>query len=384
MSSHSVDAAAGERAAYVHIPFCNRRCPYCDFAVVDMSRSAHDFDRYVRAVQAEIRREPAWEPLHAVNLGGGTPSALGPGQIGDLVSALRNRFGLVSGAEVSIEANPEDWSPDYAIALHEVGINRVSLGVQSFDDRVLEYLGRRHSAEQAAAAVAAGRRAGIGSINVDLIFGAPVESLASWRSTVVRTLELAPDHVSAYALTVEPGTELSRAVGAGADAPDDDDQADKYEYFTDAAAVAGLVHYEVSNWARPGHGCRYNQTTWAHGEYVAFGTGAHGFRDGVRSRNVRRLDRYLEAIEAGVKPVAGTESLTGWELDRERVFVGLRRAVGVRAGQAGSELLASPGGRRLLEAGVIRGDGDRLVVTNPLLTDAVARELLALTPPGDG
>jgi oxygen-independent coproporphyrinogen-3 oxidase len=163
-------------------------------------------------------------------------------------------------------------------------------------------------------------------------------------------------------------------------APDDDDQADKYEYFAEAAAAdaRGLEHYEVSNWARPGHRCRYNETTWAHGEYVAFGLGAHGFRNGVRTRNVRRLDRYLETIAAGERPVVGTEALTGWERDRERVFVGLRRRDGVRAGDAGRSLLESKEGKRLLAAGVLDYDGDRLLVTDPLLTDRVARELLAL------
>lgn len=380
-----VDAAADERAAYIHVPFCRRRCPYCDFAVVDMSRAGHDFDRYVRAVQAEIGMEPEWDPLHAVNLGGGTPSALAPGQLGSLVRCLDDRFGRASGAEVSIEANPEDWTHGYAEAIVALGFNRVSLGVQSFDAGVLAFLGRNHTPEQAAAAVVAGRRAGIASINIDLIFGSPVESLESWRTTVGRALELEPDHVSAYALTVERGTALARAIRDGTAPPDDDDQADKYEYFARVAATAGLVRYEISNWARPGHACRYNQMTWAHGEYLAFGTGAHGFRDGVRFRNVRRLDRYLESVESGRQPRAGAEKLDVWQRERERVFVGLRRAGGVRAGEAGRSFVASPAGRRMLAAGVIRVTGDRLVVTNPLLSDAVARELLALPPPpGDG
>ncbi|MGA9598530.1 MAG: radical SAM family heme chaperone HemW [Acidimicrobiia bacterium] len=373
---HPVDAAATERAAYLHIPFCRRKCPYCDFAVVDLSRGSNDFDRYVSALRDEIKMEPEWGPLHAVNLGGGTPSALEPRQIASLLDAVADRFGLVPGAEVSIEANPEDWNSEYAVALAGAGVNRVSLGVQSFDEDVLRYLGRRHTPGQGARAVMAARHAGIPSTNIDLIFGSPVESVASWAGTVASALELEPDHVSTYALTVERGTELSRAVDAGAPGPDNDDQADKYEHFAALAPSAGLVRYEVSNWARPGHTCRYNQTTWAHGEYVAFGTGAHGFRDGVRSRNVRRLDRYLESIEAGLRPIAGTEMLTGVEMERERLFVGLRRSAGVRAGELGRRFLEAAPGRRLLDAGVVTLAGDRLVVPNPLLTDAVARELL--------
>jgi oxygen-independent coproporphyrinogen-3 oxidase len=327
-----------------------------------MSRGRAEVERYVAAVIDEIAMEPEWGPLHAVNLGGGTPSTLSPGQVAELIEALRRRFGLVPGAEISIEANPEDWSPEYAAALAGCGVNRVSLGVQSFDPDVLVYLGRLHKPEEAIGAVRAARNAGITSINIDLIFGAPIETLESWRFSVSAALDAGPDHVSAYALTVELGTALSRQVQSGAAAPDDDDQADKYELFDAAATLAGLEHYEVSNWARPGHTCRYNSTTWAHGEYIAFGTGAHGFRNGIRSRNVRRLDRYLDLVEEGRRPVAGTEELTGFESDRERVFVGLRRIGGVQLGAAGRRFLESAAGIRMVEAGVVRSEGDRLAV----------------------
>jgi len=343
-----------------------------------MSQTSYAFDRYVHAVRAEIGMAAAWGRLRAVNFGGGTPSGLSSKQLGSLVYALEDRFGLAAGAEVSIEANPEDWTLDHAGAVAAAGFNRVSLGVQSFDTEVLAYLGRNHTPEEATRSVVAGRRAGFSSINVDLIFGSPVESLDSWRVTVDKALALEPDHVSTYALTVERGTALSRAVRDGAAAPDDDDQADKYEYFDGVAASAGLERYEVSNWARPGHECRYNLTTWAHGEYLAFGVGAHRFRDGVRSRNLPRLDRYLESVESGRQPVAGSEELDDWQLDLERVFVGLRRTTGVSTGQTGRAFLDSDVGRRMLAAGVIRVTDDRLVVANPLLTDAVAREVLAL------
>lgn len=379
-SSAALQSAALQRAAYVHIPFCRRRCPYCDFAVVDMATETSDIAEYVAAVQAEIEMEPPWQPLHAINLGGGTPSALDAVQIGSLLDTLRGRFGLTPDAEVSIEANPEDWTVEYATALRNAGVNRVSLGIQSFSSPVLQYLGRRHSPDEGRAAIAAARRAGIGSINLDLIFGSPGESIDSWRRTVASALAAGPDHISIYALTVERGTALSRAIQAGAERPDEDDMADKYEYFALKAVEAGLEQYEVSNWAQPGHECRYNMTTWAHGEYIAFGVGAHGYRNGIRTRNLRRLDRYSEAIAAGTRPLAGTERLRGWERERERLFVGLRRTAGVAAGELGREFLQSPGGRRLVAAGAVRNDDGRLVVPNPLLTDAVTRELLAFTP----
>ena len=218
--------------------------------------------------------EPAWGPLDAVNLGGGTPTSLDPPQLARILTALADRFGIAPGAEVSIEANPEDWDPGRWADLVAGGFTRISLGVQSFDPTVLGALGRAHGAGQAAAAVAGARQVGFRSVSLDLVFGAAPEDPASWGDTVARALALEPDHLSAYALTVERGTELSRMVAAGTvPAPDPDEQADAYELLIEAATGAGLVHYEVSNFARPGHPCRYNLGTWAQGEYLGFGLG---------------------------------------------------------------------------------------------------------------
>jgi oxygen-independent coproporphyrinogen-3 oxidase len=375
----ALDAAAGERAAYIHIPFCHRRCPYCDFAVVDLGEQPTSFDRYITALEIEISMEPEWCPLKAVNLGGGTPSVLSPEQVGRVLRSLDDSFGLLPGAEVSIEANPEDWTEQHATELRRVGINRVSLGVQSFDPSVLASLGRVHDRATVVDAVRNAHRAGYDVVNLDLIFGTPVESMASWQDTVAAAIGLDPNHLSAYALTVELGTALSRAVRNGAPGPDEDDLADKYEHLV-AAVGDRLAHYEVSNWAEPGRECRYNLTAWGQGEYLGFGLGAHGHRDGVRTRNVRRLDVYLRRIEEGVSPEAGREAMGEWERERERVYLGLRLRAGVETGEAGAALLASPAGQRLLAAGVVELHGDRLLVAQPLLTDAVAREVLALDP----
>lgn len=374
------DAAASERAAYIHIPFCRRRCPYCDFAVVDLSATNPSIERYVDAVVAEVEMEAPWEPLHALNFGGGTPSALTPQQIGRLIEAVKTRFGLVSGAEVSIEANPEDWTEPYAVELVAAGVNRVSLGVQSFDDAVLASLGRAHTADEAMRAIGSAYAAGVENVSIDLIYGTPGESAQSWAETVNTALALDTDHLSAYSLTVERGTELSRAVAAGAPAPDDDDQADKFEVLEEVAS-AQFRRYEVSNWAVPGKECRYNLTTWAQGEYLGFGLGAHGHREQERRRNVRRLDAYLEMIERGDRAEAGREKLSEWEKDKERLFLGLRRRTGVVAGRAGSAFLDSDVGQRYVGARVLTVDGNRLVVAKPLLTDAVVREIIALPPP---
>jgi putative oxygen-independent coproporphyrinogen III oxidase len=371
------DAAARRRGAYVHIPFCRRVCPYCDFAVVagrdDLA------GRYLEALVAEIgAAAPFPGPLEAVFVGGGTPSRLAPAALARVLQALEERFGLAPGAEVTLEANPDDWSPPVAEAWAAAGWNRVSLGAQSFDAGVLTALGRRHRPEQAEQAVAAARGAGFASVNLDLICGTPGESAASWRASVERALATGSDHLSVYALTVEHGTALSRSVAAGAPAPDPDHQALLWEEAARLTAAAGLVRYETSNFARPGHACVYNLVTWAQGEYEAFGAGAHRHRGGVRSWNLRRVDRYVERLEAGEPAVSGEERLGAWERERERLVLGLRRAAGVIAGEGGRCLEESAEGRRLAAAGVLERAGDRLRVARPLLGDEVARAVLAL------
>jgi len=337
--------------------------------------------RYLEALLSEIEMEPTFGPLDAVNFGGGTPSTLDAADVGAVISHLDERFGVSSGAEVSLEANPEDWTPAKADALAHAGINRVSLGIQAFSDGTLAKLGRAHTPDQGVAAVEAARAAGIGSVGVDLIFGAAGEGESSWLSTVDVALDLEPDHISIYALTVELGTALSRSVRSGeVAAPDPDFQADAYEQFCRRAAAAGFVQYEVSNFAMRGHHVRYNLSTWAQGDYVAFGIGAHGHRGGIRRRNVRRLDAYLEMVEAGRRPEAGSEAVAGWAAEQERLMLGLRRTAGVVAGSIGRCLWDSTDGERLRLADVIDWEQDRIVVRRPLLTDDVARSVLSLSP----
>jgi oxygen-independent coproporphyrinogen-3 oxidase len=377
-SAALADAAAAWRGAYLHVPFCARHCPYCDFAVVV---GADDLaGAYVEALIAEIGMEDPWGPLDAVFIGGGTPSRLPEGALRRIVEALRERFGFVPGAEIGLEANPEDWTGDYAAAVAAAGFNRVSLGLQSFDPEVLQRLGRWHDPATAEAAVENAHRAGFASINVDLIYGTPGETLDAWEHSVRRAVATGPHHVSAYALTVEKGTPLSRAVAAGAPAPEPDDQADKYEAWERAMEAAGFVRYEISNAARPGHACRYNLLTWARGEYLAFGTGAHGHRDGVRRRNIRRLDAYLDRVAHGERPESGREVLGPAAREQERLFLGLRRVAGACAGPGGRALLASAWGKRLQSAGVIAVAGDRIRVVKPLLADEAARAVLAVSP----
>lgn len=370
------EAAARLRSAYVHVPFCARVCPYCDFAVVEGRDDLGD--RYLAALVAEIGRAGPWQPLDAVFVGGGTPSRFGADRLAAVLMALHDRFGLAPGAEVTLEANPEDWNDHLASALVGAGFTRVSFGAQSFDPQVLDCLGRRHGTADIAAAVDSARRAGFGSVSLDLIFGTPGEDLSTWERTVEAAVSLGPDHLSCYALTVERGTPLSRQVAAGAAAPDPDVQADQYELASELLAKAGYVRYEVSNWARPGHVCRYNLSVWGQGEYEAFGNGAHGFRNGVRFRNVRRLDAYLERVETGGDSRAGREHLAGFEAELDRVFVGLRRVAGVSDGPGVQALLSSEEGRRLMTAGLLEHGSGHLRVVDPLLTDEVERAILGL------
>lgn len=320
----------------------------------------------------------AWEPLHAVNFGGGTPSATPVAELGLLLDAIEAQFGLADGAEVSLEVNPEDVDAGSLDQWLRIGFNRVSLGVQSFDDDVLQALGRTHTAAEAETATKVALEAGFETVSIDLIYGTPEETNASWGHTVGTATGLGTAHLSAYALTVERGTELSRAVNAGAAAPDADVQADRYERLLDAARDAGLVRYEVSNFARPGHGCRYNLGTWAGGEYEAIGLGAHGHRDGVRYRNVRRLDAYLERVAAGERPRAGSDEPTQGEREAERLMLGLRRVAGVALGAAEPVVADDADVRRLVDAGVAAIEDGRLVVHRPLLTDEVSRAVLGL------
>lgn len=379
MSPTDVDIHAAKAAAYVHIPFCSAICPYCDFAVV---AGADDrIERYVDAVVAEIGLSDRWRRLDAVYFGGGTPSRVSPSLLSRILATLDSRHGVAVNAEISLEANPEDFSVESAEQLLEAGFNRVSFGAQSFDDEVLARLGRRHRGEDIDESVDHARSAGFENVSLDLIFGTPGETDDSWERTLRKAVALVPDHVSCYALTVEPGTPLHREVKAGATAPDPDTQADRYELAEGFLSSAGLERYEVSNWSRLDRECRYNLIVWAQGEYEAYGNGAHRFLDRVRSHNVRRLDAYLDRVEKGLRPVAGAEPIEGWDSEIDRLFVGLRRTAGVRHGPGVESLLQTAGGEMLLGEGIIDIPAGRLVVRRPLLTDEVHREVLDLDPP---
>jgi oxygen-independent coproporphyrinogen-3 oxidase len=381
MRPDSVDlaeAATSWSGAYVHVPFCAKICPYCDFNVVEGKGDLHE--RFVTAVVNQIMSEPRRRRLDTVAFGGGTPTRLSPAGVVRILRSLQTRFDLAPAAEVSLEANPEDWTAAMAETLIEGGFNRVSFGAQSFDEGVLRSLGRLHTPTDVEAVVHSARRAGFSSINLDLMFGTPGESVASWRASLERALDLHPDHLSLYGLTVERGTALSRSILAGAPGPDEDDQAEKYELACARLEADGFVRYEISNFAKPDHACKYNLLTWGQGEYLGFGPGAHGHQAGERYRVLHRLEAYLDAVESGLRPEQGRDRATAWQREQERVMLGLRRAAGVIAGRGGEELELTRWGRRLFDAGVLARRGDRIALERPLLGDEAARAVLALAP----
>jgi putative oxygen-independent coproporphyrinogen III oxidase len=336
-------AAITETAGlYVHIPFCLTRCGYCDFnAYAGLDGLA---PRYLRALHAEATlAAPAWDgaTIASVFLGGGTPTTRSPDELRALLGHLRDTFDVAPDAEVTTEANPDTVDEASLGALRDAGFERLSMGAQSFDPEVLAALERVHQPASVRAAFAAARRAGYANVNLDLIYGAQGETIDSWERTLDETIGLAPEHVSAYALTIEPATPLGRAVAAGiTPEPDADLQADMFALACERLAGAGYGHYEVSNWARPGYECRHNLGYWERGPYLGLGAGAHSYRDDRRWWNVRPPEDYMERVERGEVPVGGEERLEPSDAYLEEVFLRLRTFEGIPASWVAPERFA--------------------------------------------
>jgi len=317
---------------YLHIPFCLTRCGYCDFnayAGLDELKP-----RYVEALEREASlAAPEWpERFVSVFLGGGTPTSLEPRHLAELLVHLRTTFELDAAAEITIEANPDTIDTERLRAIRDAGYTRLSMGAQSFAPTVLAALERIHQPESVRGAYAAARRAGYENVNLDLIYGANGESLASWRGTLEETIALGPEHVSAYALTIEPATPLGRKVAAGiVPAPDPDLQADMVELACELLGGAGYLHYEVSNWAKPGFECRHNLGYWERRPYLGLGAGAHSSRGSRRWWNLRPPEQYLDTVEAGTLPVGGSEDLDDGGRALEETFLRLRTRQGIAA-----------------------------------------------------
>ncbi|HEX6630412.1 MAG TPA: radical SAM family heme chaperone HemW [Gemmatimonadaceae bacterium] len=318
------------RHVYVHVPFCARRCSYCDFAIA--VRRVVPVREYVDALAAELElrwgRAPGWE-LDTLYFGGGTPSRLGAG-LGEAVATVRRHATLASGAEVTAEANPEDVTPEAVAAWTVAGVNRLSLGAQSFDDRALEWMHRVHPADQIRRAVGIAREGGITNFSIDLIFALPAVLDRSWERDLDEALALEPPHVSLYGLTVEPRTPLGRWVERGSvtEAVEERYEAE-FLRAHERLAAAGYEHYEVSNYARPGYRSRHNSSYWSGVPYAGLGPSAHEF-DGVSRRwNVAAYADWVRRLREDVDPVEGSELLTAENRQAEAVYLGLRTTDGL-------------------------------------------------------
>lgn len=381
---------------YVHVPFCLRRCDYCDFTTFADRDDA--IPAYVDALCRHIERAagagvstrsgpktPIGPVRHdskvvhfgSVFVGGGTPTYLPSADLARIVETIKLHFTFTPDAEWTVEANPETVTTQMADTLAAAGVNRVSLGAQSFDDRVLATLGRWHDPAAVGTAVARLQQAGIGRLSLDLIYGTPGETEASWRRSLQRALDLGVDHLSAYALTVEPNTPYAARVRAQPSlAPDDDIQALRMDTADAVLARHGMTRYEISNWAVPGRQCRHNLIYWRGGDWLAFGSGAHGCWGDRRYWMVRDPARYARIVDGGAEPVAGQDVISAEQRRLERLMMGLRLTEGVA--RTDVEPLDDAVVDGLADRGLLRADvGGRLALTSAgrPLAGAVIRQL---------
>ena len=326
-------------AIYIHIPFCQRKCPYCDFNTYAGRES--QYDALVQALARDLRETGRGldRPLvRTVFLGGGTPTVLEPRHLETIFRALEEGFRVLPDAEITSEANPGTVDRARFGVLRALGVNRLSMGVQSFQDEELRFLGRIHDAQEALTAFQEARRSGFDNINLDFIFGLPQQSPTAWEATLSQAIALQPEHLSLYSLTVEPGTPLARWVAQGqVSEPDPDRAADLYEMARERLAEAGFEHYEISNWARgpldvsllPRFASRHNVVYWRNEPYLGFGPGAHGWFRGVRRAVITDVGEYIQRVEAGA-PYWSMEEPISLDLEMgETMMLGLRL---VRAG----------------------------------------------------
>jgi len=315
----------------VHVPFCRRKCLYCSFVSYD-NREA-DIPLYLSALKKELLGRAGGERVRSIYFGGGTPSLLPTEQLGDLLSVISKLFIMDEAAEISIEANPGTIDEAYLTAIKKLGVNRLSLGVQSLNDRELAMLGRIHTAAEARDAVRFARGSGFDNLSLDLIYGLPGQTLTDWQYSLNDALAMGPEHLSLYSLTLEADTPMWKAVKEGSlQEIDPDLGADQYELAEDLLAAHGYSHYEISNWARPGRECRHNITYWRNLPYLGVGAAAHSCIDGHRLANNKSLDKYIADFSGKTSPLPEMDEEINPELElAETVILGLRLGEGIDA-----------------------------------------------------
>ena len=368
-------------SAYIHVPFCAHHCGYCDFAVAVGKDELRD--AYLDALAQELARLGQPQPVCTLFLGGGTPSHLTVRQLERLLSLIHTWLPLQEGHEFSLEANPDSIDADKVRVLADHGVNRVSLGAQSFQPEVLRVLERRHRPDDVPRAVDVIRQR-IDNVSFDLIFGAPGQTLAQWEDDLRQALEYGPTHLATYGLTYEKGTRLWKQQQLGqVQSLDEDGELAMYTRAMDLLAAAGLAHYEISNFARPGHRCRHNQVYWANHAHFGFGVGAASYIRGERRLNVRDTEAYIRRASAGRPTHFQTETLPPRQRALETTAVQLRRGEGIErrsfAEQTGFELDALIGAslQEHMDLGLLSDNGEHVALTRQgkCVADAVIANL---------
>jgi oxygen-independent coproporphyrinogen III oxidase len=357
---------------YIHLPFCVRKCLYCGF--YSTPYSAQSADRFIEALRLEaagIAGAFSEREFGSLYLGGGTPTVLSAQQLTTVISIIRSHFKMTQDAEVTVEANPQSGSEQLFRALLRSGVNRLSIGVQSFSDRLLATLGRPHLAAQALDAFESARRCGFENIGIDLIYGIPGQTLDDWGQTLDHALTLRPDHVSAYSLSLDEGSDYHKKAASGSfHLPDDDAVSEFYDAGVERLTAAGFIHYEISNFAQPGFECRHNMNYWRRGEYLGLGPGAWSFIAARRSRSVPDLQSYCTRLKTG-SPVTAEEEMVGpIEAALETVMLGMRTMSGIELERIADEFGPQVHDRLLaqaapmIEKGLLQNDAGRLFLTD--------------------
>ena len=369
---------------YIHVPFCATRCVYCDFFSNTDTRYK---EPYLRAIEKEMELRGEYiddDTLETIYLGGGTPSRLSGNDLERIFNAISRRFSITEGAEITLEANPDDIRPDYLSALRDLPINRISMGIQSFRPEDLRLLNRRHDREQAIRAVELCQAHGFTNLSIDLIYGLPGQTPEAWEENLRQAIRLGTPHLSAYHLTYEEGTALYKRLQAGQVEPvDEEESVTLFHILTERMAEAGFQHYEISNFARPGFHARHNSAYWIGKPYLGLGPSAHSYNRTSREWNVASLPLYLRGIESG-QPATERETLDLSTRYNDFIITGLRTMWGISLDKLrtefGEALLAYCQKQALpyIQRGLLRQENDRLALSQAgiLLSDGIMSELM--------
>lgn len=370
------------RSAYIHVPFCKHRCGYCDFALITGREDLHH--RYLNALRGQLQVFSKHK-LDTLYLGGGTPTQLTPAELGELLQILNSAFDYDSSSEVTIEANPDGLTTDHIAVLVEHGVNRISLGVQSFDAKALKFLERSHTPEDIATVVE-NLKTKIDNISFDLIFAVAGQSISGWEATLSQALGLEPAHISTYCLTIEKGTQFwNRVSHANMQVVPDQLATEMHQLAIERLTDSGFQHYEVSNFAKQHHRSRHNEIYWRGLPFLAFGPGAAGFLNGTREINHRSVTTWLKRIEAGRSSIAEVDQITPQARACEIFAVGLRRLAGVNRMEfqqvSGEELDELCRGviRKFERRGWLLDDGETVKLSPEgfFMADTIAGEIIA-------